>query len=93
MRELLSVLSLLSPSTLSLSRLISARSGGGDNVLGLLICDTKAPLADDTSTFLLEGVLILWNAFDEDVLLHAGLDVLLDLLAAFGGLKRSDARR
>lgn len=44
-------------------------------------------LADDTSTFLLEGVLILGNAFDQDVLLHSSLNVLLDLLAAFRSLE------
>lgn len=92
-RELLSALSLLSPSTLGLSRLNQCLERRRRQCPWALICDAKAPLADDTSTFLLEGVLILRNAFDEDVLLHASLDVLLDLLAAFGGLRRSDARR
>lgn len=46
-------------------------------------------LADDTATFLLEGVLLLCNAFDEDVLLLTCLNVLLDFLTAFRCLKQT----
>lgn len=49
-------------------------------------------LADDTATFLLEGVLVLWNAFDKDVLLHSSLNVVLDFLTAFRCLKWSGKR-
>lgn len=48
----------------------------------------RSRLADDTAAFLLEGVLVLWNAFDEDVLLLSGLNVFLEFLAAFRCLKR-----
>lgn len=44
-------------------------------------------LADDTTTFLLEGVLVLCNAFDKGVLLHSSLNVVLDFLTAFRCLK------
>lgn len=47
----------------------------------------RSHLADDTATFLLEGVLVLWNAFDEDVLLLTTLNVVLDFFTAFGCLK------
>lgn len=43
----------------------------------------RSSLADDTATFLLEGVLILWNAFDKDVLIHSSQNVVLDFLTAF----------
>lgn len=48
----------------------------------------RSRLADDTASFLLEGVLVLWDAFDEDVLLLSGLNVFLEFLAAFRCLKR-----
>lgn len=44
-------------------------------------------LADGATTFLLEGVLVLCNAFDKGVLLHSSLNVVLDFLAAFRRLK------
>lgn len=47
----------------------------------------RSTLADDTATFLLERVLVLCNAFDEDVLLLSSLNVVLDFLAAFRCLK------
>lgn len=50
----------------------------------------RLSLADDTATFLFEGVLLLWNAFDEGVLIHSSLNVVLDFLAAFRCLKWSD---
>lgn len=49
----------------------------------------KFSLADNTAAFLLEGVLLLRDAFDQDVFFHTSLDVVLDFLAAFGGLIRS----
>lgn len=48
----------------------------------------RSILADDTAAFLLERVLLLWNAFDEGVLLHSVLDVFLDFLTAFRCLKK-----
>lgn len=47
-------------------------------------------LADDTTPFLLEGVLVLCDAFDKGVLLHASLNVVLDFLAAFGCLQSTE---
>lgn len=47
----------------------------------------RSRLADDTATFLLEGVLVLWDAFYEDVLLLSGLNVVLEFLTAFRCLK------
>lgn len=44
-------------------------------------------LANDTAALLLEWVLLLWDAFEEDVLFLAGLNVVLDLLTAFRRLQ------
>lgn len=49
----------------------------------------RSNLADDTTTFLLEGVFVLCNAFDQGVLLHSSLNIVLDFLAAFRCLKQS----
>lgn len=43
----------------------------------------RSSLEKHTATFLLEGVLILWDAFDEDVFVHSGHDVVFDFLTAF----------
>lgn len=50
----------------------------------------RSNLGDDTTTFLLEGVFVLCNAFDKSVLLHSSLDVFLDFLAAFRCLEQSE---
>lgn len=46
----------------------------------------SSTLANDTSTFLLEWVLLLWNAFDQRILFCSALYVLRNLFTAFGHL-------
>lgn len=47
----------------------------------------RSSLGEHAATFLLEGVLILCDAFDEDIFIHSGHDVVFDFLAALRCLK------
>lgn len=48
----------------------------------------RSTLGEHAATFLLEGVLILCDAFDEDVFVHSCHNVIFDFLTAFRCLKR-----
>lgn len=68
------------PSVTGLQRLSSSANLSNEKLL-------KSSLADDTATFLLEGILLLRNSFNKNVLLLSSLNVLLYFFAAFGCLR------